>query len=286
MGDRIIKASDAGVAASAPRLTVGLRSLAFHIVYYAHTLATLIVFTPIYFFLPQPLCVGVGSAWARRALWLLRVICGVQVRYEGLEHLPKTGFILAHKHQSELDMILILALLKNPAFIVKRELLYVPLFGLWAVKARMIFVSRGSRQVALEQITRGSRRAIAKGRPVVIAPEGTRRVPGAEPAFKYGVTHLYKELGIPIVPAALNSGVYWPWWGFFRYPGTVVMSFLTPIAPGLADDEFSARLVTEIEYESDRLLAEADAAVPRPRLAPSAEERLAKVRAARAGSER
>ena len=260
------------------RILVGLRSAAFHLAYYTNTLATLLLVTPVFFFLPQPLCVRVGRAWARRSLWLLRVICGLRVRYEGLGHLQRSGFILAHKHQSELDMILLLAAVDNPAFIVKRELLYIPIWGLWAVKARMIFVSRGARAVALEQITKGSEKAIAADRPVVIAPEGTRRRPAAEPMYKYGVVHLYRELGVPVVPAALNTGIYWPWWGFFRYPGTVVMSFLPAIEPGLSEDAFRERLIGDIEKEGDRLLLDADAARPRPAIPPAAEERLQALR--------
>ena len=260
------------------RIAVGFRSAAFHLAYYANTLATLLLVTPVFFFLPQPLCVRVGRAWARRSLWLLRVICGLSVRYQGLEHLQRSGFILAHKHQSELDMILLLAALDNPAFIVKRELLYIPIWGLWAVKARMIFVSRGARAVALEQITKGSRRAVAVGRPVVIAPEGTRRRPAAEPMYKYGVIHLYRQLNVAVVPAALNTGIYWPWWGFFRYPGTVVMSFLPAIEPGLSEEAFRERLIGDIEKECDRLLLDADAARRRPSIPPAAEERIRALR--------
>jgi 1-acyl-sn-glycerol-3-phosphate acyltransferase len=226
--------------------------------------------------------VKVARSWARRSLWLLRTICGQDIRYEGADRLPTDGFILAHKHQSELDMVALLAVLRNPAFIVKRELLYIPIWGLWAVKARMIFVSRGARSVALEQITRGSRRALGQDRPVVIAPEGTRVRPGSEPAYKYGVIHLYRQLGVPVIPTALNTGIYWPWWRFMRYPGTVTVSFLDPIQPGLDEERFRSRLMSMIETECDRLLLEADRARPRPHFEAAATERLAAIREASA----
>ena len=262
---------------------VALRSAVFHLAYYTNTVATLIVFTPVLFFLSQPACLGVARGWARRSLWLLRVICRLDVRFEGAGELPNSRFVLAHKHQSELDMVVLLAALKNPAFIVKRELLYIPFWGLWAIKARMIFVSRGARSIALDQITVGSERALASGRMVVIAPEGTRRVASAAPEYKYGVVHLYRTFSVPVVPVALNTGIYWPWWGFFRFPGTVVVSFLEPIAAGLPAEEFRERLVAVIEGECDRLLLEADKALPRPRFGPTAEARLADIRAARSG---
>jgi 1-acyl-sn-glycerol-3-phosphate acyltransferase len=226
--------------------------------------------------------VNVARGWAQRSLWLLRTICRLSVRFEGAEHLSAGGYVLAHKHQSELDMVALLAVLRNPAFIVKRELLFVPIWGLWAVKARMIFVSRGARSVALEQITQGSLRALEDARPVVIAPEGTRVRPGSEPAYKYGVVHLYRQLQVPVVPAALNTGIFWPWWRFMRYPGTVTVSFLEPIQPGLGEDAFRSLLTERIETECDRLLLAADSARPRPGFGPAATARLATIREASA----
>jgi 1-acyl-sn-glycerol-3-phosphate acyltransferase len=282
MGDDAGLAGRVGFQPDASRFLIALRSAVFHLLYYAHTLVTLIAVTPVFFFLPQPACLSVARGWARRSLWLLRTICGLRIRYEGTHRLPAGGYILAHKHQSELDMVALLAVIRNPAFIVKRELLYIPIWGLWAVKARMIFVSRGARSVALEQITKGSRRALEHGRPVVIAPEGTRVRPGSEPAYKYGVVHLYRQLKVPVVPAALNTGIYWPWWRFMRYPGTVTVSFLEPIQPGLGEDEFRPLLVEMIETECDRLLLAADGARPRPGFGPAAKARLAAIREASA----
>ena len=138
----------------------------------------------------------------------------------------------------------------------------------------MIFVTRGAGAAALRQITVGGSRAVKRGRPVVIAPEGSRRLPGAPSAYKYGIVHLYRELRIPVVPMALNSGLYWPWGGFLRYPGTVVMSFLSPIVPGLSPDHFGRRLIGDIETECDRLLLDTDRSLHRPPFGREAEARV------------
>lgn len=265
------------------RIGIALRSGLFHLAYYLHTVATLVIETPIYFFLPQRVCVAVTRGWARRSLWLLRVICRTRVEYLGLENLPESEFILAHKHQSELETLALLAVLGNPAFVIKRELLFVPIWGLWALKAMMIFVTRGAGSAALKQITDGGRRAMRQGRPIVIAPEGTRRLPGASPAYKYGIVHLYNELSIPVVPMALNSGLYWPWLGFLRYPGVVVLSFLPPIAPGRLENDFGSRLIAKIETECDRLLLDADRSPFRPPFGSEASARLQVLRASGSG---
>jgi 1-acyl-sn-glycerol-3-phosphate acyltransferase len=260
-----------------------LRSTLFNIVFYIHMIAVLVIVTPVYFFLPQRACMAVVSSWARRTLWLLRVVGGVKVAFRGLENLPKDGnYILAAKHQSQFETFALLTVVTNPGYIIKRQLLYVPIWGWWAWKAEMIYVTRGGRSSALKEIVDGGRRVLAQGRPVFIHPEGTRRPPGAAPDYRYGVVQLYKELGVPVVAAALNSGLYWPRRRSMRFPGTIVVTFLPPIAPGLAPRAFLDRLVKVTEDECDRLLVEAGAATPRPPFGPEAEARLAELKA-RAG---
>ena len=257
-----------------------LRSALFNALFYLHMIAVLVVVTPVYFFLPQRACMAVVSSWARRTVWLLRVVAGTRVEFRGLENLPTHGrYILAAKHQSLFETFALLTVVPNPGYVIKRELLYVPIWGWWARKADMIYVTRGAKSAALQEIADGGRRVIAQNRPIFIHPEGTRRPPGASPDYKYGVVHLYKELGVPVVAAALNSGLYWPRRRFMRFPGTIIVSFLPPIEPGLPSRAFLNRLVAETEGACDRLLVEADGADPRPPFGPEAMAKLAEIEA-------
>lgn len=258
---------------------VAFRSTIFNIVFYVHMIVVFVVVTPVYFFLPQRLCMAVVASWARRTLWLQRVICGTRVEFRGTENIPKDrNYILAGKHQSLWETFALLAVEPNPGVVIKRELLYVPIWGWWAWKARMVYVTRGAATAALREIVDGSREVLAAGRPVFIFPEGTRRPPGAQPDYKYGIAHLYKELGVHVVPVALNSGLFWPRRSFMRYPGTIVVSFLPPIEPGLKTRAFLNQLSDTIEGECDRLLVEADSTDPRPPFGTEATARLADLR--------
>jgi 1-acyl-sn-glycerol-3-phosphate acyltransferase len=150
----------------------------------------------------------------------------------------------------------LLPLFPDPSFIVKRELSWIPVFGWEIWRAEMTFVDRGARSQALAKMTANARIQLEQGRQIIIFPEGTRRAPGAEPAYKYGVVHLYAETGIACVPIALNSGLFWPRRRFVRYPGTVTVEILDPIPPGLDKKTFAATLQDQIETTTTRLLAE------------------------------
>lgn len=254
-----------------------LRSLLFNIVFYLLMGVTLILLTPVFFLLPPRWCMALVGVWARVNLFLLRVICGTRHEMRGTENLPKGGFILAGKHQSLWETFALLEVLRDPAYVIKRELLYLPIWGWWAWKARMIFVSRGKGTAALRQVVSGARRELKRGRPILIFPEGTRRPVGATPDYKFGIAHLYRQLNVPVVPAALNSGLFWPRRTMLRYPGTIVVEFLPAVPPGLAMEEFRERVERAIEAASDRLLIEAARSDARPPLPLSAKARLAEL---------
>lgn len=242
---------------AAGSMGIRLRSGVFQVLFFGHLAITLVVFSPIYFVLPQRACLSIIRGLSKRSLWLLRIVCGTGVEFRGLENLPSGPFILAHKHQSMWEILALGTVIKNPAWVVKSELMLMPLVGWWAKKAGMIVVKRGSRSKALARLTEGCRKALDADRTVILAPEGTRKRPGDRPNYKYGIAHLSQEFDVPIVPAALNSGLYWPWWGFLRYPGTVVVSFLPAIEESSSADAFLASLEEAIETETDRLLLEA-----------------------------
>jgi 1-acyl-sn-glycerol-3-phosphate acyltransferase len=196
--------------------------------------------------------------YARSSLWLLRVVCGVTVEWRGRERLPNGAYIVACKHQSLWETFALFALLPDPSYVLKSELMWIPLFGWLAAKAGMIPIDRGARVTALARMTALARRQIARARQIVIFPEGTRRPPGAEPHYLPGVAYLYAETGLPCVPVALNSGLFWPRRSLRRYPGTVLVEVLDPIAPGLDKRAFMARLQSVLEEATTRLIQEAD----------------------------
>jgi 1-acyl-sn-glycerol-3-phosphate acyltransferase len=206
--------------------------------------------------LPYGYLLGVLRAYARSSLFLLRVICGTDVEWRGREKLPQGAFIVACKHQSVWETFALFALLRDPTYVLKRELMWLPLFGWLATKARMIPIDRGARATALARMTALARREIARSRQIVIFPEGTRRPPDAPPHYLPGVAHLYAETGLSCVPIALNSGLYWPRRSLRRYPGKVLVEVLDPIPPGLPRRDFLSRLQKALEEATARLVAE------------------------------
>ena len=233
------------------------RSIVFNILFYLNLLVLLIVAIPTLLMPPQAI-IGMAKLWGRTSLWLLRVVCGTKYEFRGLERIPEGPLIVAAKHQSTWETFALLSLFKHPIFIIKRELTWIPLFGWFTIKAKMIAVDRGSGSQALSAMTVRAREVIRGGRQLFIFPEGTRRAAGAEPRYKYGVAHLYDVIGVPCVPVALNSGLFWPRRAFVRLPGTIVVEFLEPIAPGLEKKAFFDRLQNEIETATARLIAEGE----------------------------
>ena len=251
-----------------------IRSLAFNVAFYASLIFQMLIWTPIYFFLPRHLAWFVPRTWSRTSLWLMKVIAGTHQKIEGIEHLPEGGYILAPKHQSLLDTISFFPYMADPVYILKRELMWIPFFGWFVGKMKMIPIHRGSRSKALRQAVKVARERMAEGRQLIVYPEGTRRPPGAEPAYKYGIAELYAQLNVPVIPVAHVAGLYWPRRKFLRYPGTIHAKFLPAIEPGLEKEVFLERLVRETEAACDELLIEAARDPKGPPLPPSALERL------------
>lgn len=243
-----------------------LRSLLFNVAFYVNLVAWLVVFIPT-FLLPRMAYIRAAQGWARSSLWLLRVIAGTKVDFRGLEKIPPGGLVLAIKHQSLWETFALFTIVNDPAFILKRELMWIPLFGWYAWKGRMIPIDRGGGSAALARMNERCREEVRRGRQILIFPEGTRRPAGAEPAYKYGFAHLYANLGAPMLPVALNSGLFWPRRKFLRLPGTVVVEVLDPVPPGLAKEEAFRDVQERIEAASNRLLAEGRADLARRGLA-------------------
>ena len=233
------------------------RSLLFNALFYVNITIRMIVALPT-ILLPYSFLHGVLRRYASSTLWFLRVVCGTKVEWRGREKLPAGPCIVACKHQSLWETFALFMLLPDPTYVLKRELMWLPLFGWLATKARMIPIDRGSHTKALASMTAAARREAARGRQIVIFPEGTRRPPGAKPRYLPGVAFLYAELGLPCVPIALNSGLFWPRRSLRRHPGTVLVEVLDPIPPGLEKREFLMRLQNATEEATARLVAEGE----------------------------
>ena len=233
------------------------RSLLFNALFYVNITIRMIVALPT-ILMPHSFLHGVLRRYASSTLWFLRVVCGTKVEWRGREKLPAGPCIVACKHQSLWETFALFMLLPDPTYVLKRELMWLPLFGWLATKARMIPIDRGSHTKALASMTAAARREAARGRQIVIFPEGTRRPPGAKPRYLPGVAFLYAELGLPCVPIALNSGLFWPRRSLRRHPGTVLVEVLDPIPPGLEKREFLVRLQNATEQATARLVAEGE----------------------------
>jgi 1-acyl-sn-glycerol-3-phosphate acyltransferase len=232
-----------------------LRSLIFNVAFYLNLLLWMVVAIPT-LLLPRKVLIRVVQRWGAFSVWLLKVLVGTRVEIRGRERIPAGGLLVAAKHQSFLETFALLPLVEDPAFILKRELLWIPLFGWLAWKSGMVPIDRRGGTQALAAMNRRARDEIRGGRQIIIFPEGTRRPPGAPPAYKLGVAHLYRTFEVPCVPVALNSGLYWPRRQFIRRPGTAVIEILEPIPSGLDRESFLRDLQDRIETASDRLLAE------------------------------
>jgi 1-acyl-sn-glycerol-3-phosphate acyltransferase len=194
-----------------------------------------------------------AKTWADLVLFGLKWIAGTRVEVRGT--LSSQRVLVASKHFSMWETIALLTLLPAPAIVMKRSLLRVPLYGWYCQKMGMIAIDREAGAKALRAMSDDAKRALEENRPIVIFPEGTRKTPGAPPDYKPGVAGLYVQLGVPCVPAAHNSGLFWAG-AFLRKPGTIVLELLEPIPAGLPRREFMRELETRIEGAGSRLLAE------------------------------
>lgn len=251
-----------------------IRSLLFNIVYYLATAVMVVGSLPLFVFDPESGGERTVRAWSRVGVYLLRVIVGTRLVVRGLDTLPPGGVIIASKHQSMFETFALYSVLDRPTFVMKSELSRVPLWGWYARRVGMIAVERDDGPSALRKLAVDVEETLKREKQIIIFPEGTRRPPGAEPAYKGGIAYLYRKAGTAVVPVALNSGLFWPRRHFLRYPGTIVVEFLPAIPPGLKSQEFLSRLENDIETASTKLLTEAANDSPPPALLPDALARL------------
>src|SRR6516162_11549719 len=208
---------------------------------------------------PRAVTMRFGQFWGRTVLILLRVIVGLDHDIRGFDRVPRSACIIAMKHQSAWDTLIPLVVLDDPAAVVKRELLLLPFYGWFAARAGSIGIDRKAGARALRCMIAAARPIADEGRPIVIFPEGTRVAPGARLPYHPGVVALYQALALPLVPAAVNSGLFWGRRSFIKRPGRIVLEFLEPIPPGWPRRRMMAELERRIETATASLLREAEA---------------------------
>ncbi|MBU6475965.1 MAG: 1-acyl-sn-glycerol-3-phosphate acyltransferase, partial [Alphaproteobacteria bacterium] len=234
------------------------RSLAFNLFFFAGSLACSVVLLPA-LLLPERKCAQVVSDfYGGYVAFIEKHIMGLRLDLKGLENVPASGaYIIAAKHQSAFETLKLpyMRILGYPAIILKKELTRIPLWGWYPARMGQIAIDRGSAKEALDSIVSGCEKKLAEGRPVIIFPQGTRTAVGAKQPYKAGIAKVYRDVAVPVVPVALNSGVFWGKNAFFKKSGTVTFEFLPPIPSGLPPLQMMERLEKAIEEASDRLVS-------------------------------
>ncbi|NVK17073.1 MAG: 1-acyl-sn-glycerol-3-phosphate acyltransferase [Methylocystaceae bacterium] len=197
-----------------------------------------------------------SQLWTRYVMWGMRWITGIRYEVRGLENLPEGGAIIACKHQSAWDTAIFVLLRLNTAYILKKELTKIPFYGWYVNRSGHISVDRSAGASALKDMVKDVKAALEKGRNVVIFPEGTRSNPGEPGDYQPGVAAIYTQTKQPVIPVALNSGLFWGRRSFLKKKGTIVMEIMPAIEPGLKRKEFMERLENTIETKSRELEAE------------------------------
>lgn len=248
-------------------MTTAFRSFLFNAAFYLWTAALAVLYLPL-LLAPPSMILGAGTWWSKSVIRLLRVTAGLRFEVRGREHIPEEPAIIAAKHQSAWDTLIFLLLLPRPTLVTKKELFLIPFYGWFAWRAGMIGIDRAGGAGALKSLVGRAAAALKAGRSVIIFPEGTRTAPGTHRPYHPGVAALYGHLKAPVVPVAVNSGLFWGRRAFVKRPGTIVLQFLAAIPPGLARDEFMAELERRIETATARLEEEAQSGpVSEPRTA-------------------
>ncbi|HEY4134938.1 MAG TPA: lysophospholipid acyltransferase family protein [Alphaproteobacteria bacterium] len=235
-----------------------LRALLFNIAFYGVTALLGVLYLPL-LLVPgkagERAMMAAGRVWSALLLRLLKLIVGLDHEVRG--QLPPGPVLIAAKHQSAWDTLMLPVLLGAPVVVLKRELFWLPFYGWYARRAGMIGIDRKGGGKSLRALLRAAREKAAEGRPLVIFPQGTRSAPGAQLPYQPGVAAMYGDLNLPVVPVALNSGLFWGRYAFTKRPGRITVEFLPVIPPGLPKRDFLARLEAAIEPATVQLEQEA-----------------------------
>lgn len=232
---------------------LGLRSFFFNVGWYLGTTIIAIVGSPI-LLMPRRFVVAWSLFWIDFCLWWLRITCRLTHRVGGLENVPAGPVIFACKHQSSWETLAFSRLFPGSATVMKRELVLIPVVGWAMARVGNIAVERGDGSKALRGLIKQAKATLAEGRSILIFPEGTRVAVGDERPYQVGTAALYRQLGVPVVPVALNSGLFWGRRKFIKWPGVIDVEILPAIPPGLSRDSFMTTLRERIEDATNRLV--------------------------------
>lgn len=240
---------------------LAFRSLLFNALFFGGGLVIAVVLLPL-MVLPRSAMQWGLKLWSAAAMGMLRGVVGLRYEVKGLENLPDRPCIFASKHQSAWETGIFYQVLHDPSYILKKELLSIPFFGWYIARGGAIAIDRKAGASALKVMISGAQDRLARGQNVVIFPEGTRAAPGKPGTYHPGVAALYKGVDVPVVPVALNSGLFWPRRSFLKRPGCITLEFLPAIEPGLDRKAFMQELQARIEPATNRLIEDARARYP------------------------
>jgi 1-acyl-sn-glycerol-3-phosphate acyltransferase len=240
---------------------IAVRSLLFNLYFF---LWTALILLSAWVLLPFPRTAQqwVVTMWGKGKRLGLKVFVGIGWQVRGRENIPDGPAIIASKHQSAWDTSIFHGVLSDPVYVLKKELTSIPFWGWSARKCEALVVDRAGGASALKELVRGTRASIEKGRQVIIFPEGTRTVPGQRNPYFPGIAAMYAQAKAPVVPVAVNSGLFWGRRSFVKNSGVITIEFLPPIPPGLDRRAFMAELEERIEAASERLRMEAEEKFP------------------------
>lgn len=230
-----------------------LKSILFTLLLYIESAVIFIVLFPLVFF-KRKIVLWIPIVWTKTIRQTLQIICGIKIQVEGLENLPKkNGYIIASKHQSAMETLLFHAIVPNVFYILKQSLMWLPFANLYAWRTGCIPIDRKGGTRTMRKMLANASKRLSEGMNLIIFPEGTRVPPKEKKPYSPGIAFLYEQCKVPVVPVALNTGVYWPKNSWMKYPGTVIVRFLPPIQPGLERRQFLKQLEDAIETEQETL---------------------------------
>lgn len=242
-----------------------IRSLLFNIFFYGFTALICLLLVPVLLF-PRNAVLAVTRFYLNTVALLEKYILGLTYEVRGQDYLPDHGsFIVASKHQSAYETLKLHHLFGDPTIVAKRELIKIPIFGIFMRKLDVIAINRGNKEESVTAIIEGAKRMCKNDRPIVIFPQGTRvgvNETIKDKPYKGGIVKMYAHVNLPIIPLALNSGLFWGRNSFIKKPGKVIFEFLAPIEPGLPDKKVIKALEDRLEERSNALMQEAKQKYP------------------------
>ena len=229
------------------------RSIIFYLLLYMWTLSLGVLALP-YLLIPSSYVRSLANLWIGGILGLLKLTCGITYEIQNIENIPDRAVIVASKHQSAFETLLLFRLVKKSIFIHKRELYLIPIFGLYLKKSNMIAINRNEGAKAIRKMLNEVKQSILNGYSIIIFPEGTRKKPGDPPDYKTGIAGIYKESEAEVLPVVVNSGNYWPKHTFIKKSGKIIIKFLKPIPSKLEKSEFLKKIESVIEDETNKII--------------------------------